>query len=126
VLVKSLNDVSIQILSFLRVAGADVGPFPLVFGLPPDVVAATLGDVGVKEVVELATGVSPTCSILPSLSRIITSRFARSRTTWPSVLIGVSRSAISRGANRAQPNNNHESMEMLSHNTKVIRTPKTQ
>ena len=29
-----------------------------VFGLPPDVVAATLGDVGVQEVVELASGVS--------------------------------------------------------------------
>ena len=33
--------------------------FYQVFGLSPDIVAATLGDVGVQEVVGLATGVSP-------------------------------------------------------------------
>lgn len=53
------SDVSIQILLSPEVIGADVGPFLLVFGLPPDVVAATLGDVGIEEVVSLATGVSP-------------------------------------------------------------------
>jgi hypothetical protein len=31
-----------------------------VFGLPPDVVGATLGDIGIKEVVDIATGVSTT------------------------------------------------------------------
>lgn len=41
--------------------------FLTVFGLPPDVVAATLGDVGVQEVVGLSTGVSPIPDMLLSL-----------------------------------------------------------
>ena len=56
-------------------AGVDIRPLPLVFGLPPDVVAATLGDVGLKEVVDIASGVSPTCSILGRLLYVITSYF---------------------------------------------------
>ena len=63
-LVRSLSDVSIQILLFYRVAGADMGLFLLVFGLPPDVVQATLGDIGIQEVVDLASGVSLPCSRL--------------------------------------------------------------
>ena len=57
--VRSLNDVSIPD-QFRFCFGDDVNPFFFkVFGLPTDVVGATLGDVGVQEVVELATGVSP-------------------------------------------------------------------
>ena len=109
-----------KILLFLKVTGADVGPFSLVFGLPPDVVAATLGDVGVQEVVSLATGVSPTHSMLPSLSHGIPFRFPRSRTTWPSASTGVSRSVTSRGANKPRPSSNPGSMETLSRNKDKI------
>ena len=46
--------------------------FSEVFGLPSDVVAATLGDVGIQEVVGLTTGLSPTPTVYacssPSLS----------------------------------------------------------
>lgn len=57
---------SIWILLFFEVI-ADIGPFLLVFGLPPDVVAATLGDIGIEEVVDIAVGVSPNRSFLASL-----------------------------------------------------------
>ena len=98
-LTRLLNDVSIQISVFLKMADVDIGPLFLVFGLPPDVVAATLGDVGIKEVVDLAMGVSR--STLVSSLHVITLHFSfRSLTTWPSVLIGASRSATSRGVNR--------------------------
>ena len=107
------NDVSTQILVFLKMAGVDIGSLHLVFGLPPDVVAATLGDVGIQEVVTLATGVSR--SILVSSLRVITFYFSsRSLTTWPLVLTGVSRSATSRGVNKPRPSNNPGSMETLS------------
>ena len=56
---RSPSDVSVQIVLFLEAADADMGRLVSVFGLPPDVVAATLGDVGVKEVVDIASGVSP-------------------------------------------------------------------
>ena len=113
-LTKLPNDVSIQIPVFLKTADADIAPLPPVFGLPPDVVAATLGDVGVEEVVSLATGVSPTRSILASSLHVITLRFSfRSRITWLLVLTGASRSAISRGVTRPRSSNNPGSMEML-------------
>ena len=54
-----LNDVSVYVALLPETADADMSRFGSVFGLPPDVVAATLGDVGVKEVVDIATGVSP-------------------------------------------------------------------
>ena len=90
-------------------------PFLLVFGLPPDVVAATLGDVGIEEVVSLSTGVSPVCGTLASLFHVITSYLSfRSRTTWLSVSTGVSRSATSRGVIRPRPSNSPVSRETLS------------
>jgi hypothetical protein len=85
----------------------------LVFGLPPDVVAATLGDVGIEEVVDLAKGVSPLAAILASFFTYNVA-FPRSRTTWPLVSTGVSSSAASRGANRPRPSNNPGSRETLS------------
>ena len=94
--VRSPSDVSIRIL-FFEVVDTDMGPFPLVFGLPPDVVAATLGDVGIQEVVDIASGVSPRSFITFPLYSI-PSFFSRSRTIWPSVLTDASRSATSRGA----------------------------
>ena len=42
-----------------------------VFGLPPDVVAATLGDIGVEEVISLATGVSPIRGAVSSCNNTI-------------------------------------------------------
>jgi len=96
--VRSPSDVSIRILFFPEVDGADLSPFPLVFGLPSDVVAATLGDFGIQEVVDIASGVSPTRAFLASPLYSILSYFSRSRTAWPSVLTGASRNATSRGA----------------------------
>ena len=113
-LVRSPSDVSVLIVLFLEMVGTDMGPFQLVFGLPPDVVAATLGDVGIEEVVSLATGVSPTHSILASLPDTITSYFSRSRTALQSVSTVASRNATSRGAIRPRPSSNPESLETLS------------
>jgi len=114
--VKSPSDVSTQIsLS----SGADMDLLLSVFGLPPDVVAATLGDVGIEEVVDLASNVSPTRSILASFLHILTSYFSlRSRTTWPSVSTGASKSATSRGANRPRTSYSPGSKETPSPNKK--------
>ena len=66
--VRSPSDVSIQIALFPKTTDADIGLLVLVFGLPPDVVAATLGDIGIEDVVSLATGVSPvTAQLHPRL-----------------------------------------------------------
>jgi hypothetical protein len=48
-----------------------MGRLVSVFGLPPDVVAATLGDIGVEEVVSLTTGVSPVYSTDASCNNAI-------------------------------------------------------
>ena len=65
-------------------------PVTSVFGLPSDVVAATLGDVGVEEVVDITTGVSATRGIFTSLIHAITFYFpSSSRTAWRSVLTGA-------------------------------------
>jgi len=116
VLTRLPNDVSIQISVFLKMAGVDIGPLLLVFGLPPDVVAATLGDVGVKDVVGLATGVSRS-TLAFSFQMITLDSSFRSLITWPSVLTGVSRSATSRGVNRPRPSSNPGSRETLSPTT---------
>ena len=85
---------STQILVFLKMAGVDIGPLHLVFGLPPDVDAATLGDIGIEDVVKVATGVSATFNASVPLFHVVTLCFLfRFRTTWPSVSTGVSRSA---------------------------------
>jgi len=105
--------VSIQFSVFLKMAGVDINPLLLVFGLPPDVVAATLGDVGIKEVVGLATGVSRSI-LISSFHPITLYFFFSSLITWPSVLTGVSRSATSREVNRPRPSSNPGLTETLS------------
>ena len=77
--------------------------FCSVFGLPPDVVDATLGDIGIEEVERIATGVSHIRN--PLLLLVITSYFPlRSQTVLHSELKVVSRSVISREVNRARTN----------------------
>lgn len=83
--IRSPNDVSTWIGLVLGVLLAMMlTRFSKVFGLPTDVVWAILGDIGVQEVAELATGVSPTpASYSSSWLPVITSYFSlRSLTTW--------------------------------------------
>ena len=80
-----------------RTIGVDINLFLLVFGLNLEVVDATLGDIGLKEVNDIAKGVSPTCNIFTS-SLVMTSDLSRSRTALPLVSTRVSRGAASRGA----------------------------
>ena len=54
-------------LELRRADARDFCSFRSVFGLSPDVVAATLGDVGVQEVVGLSTGVSLIFDVLLGL-----------------------------------------------------------
>jgi hypothetical protein len=122
--VRLPNDVSVYVALFPETADADMGRFCSVFGLPPDVVDATLGDVGVKEVVDIATGVSPFRGSIASSLHAITSHFSfRSRTTLPSVSTGVSRSATSRGAHKPRTSCSPGWMETLSPNTDEMRMP---
>jgi hypothetical protein len=121
--VRSPNDVSVQIVLFLEAADANMGRLVSVFGLPPDVVAATLGDIGVKEVVDIASGVSPIPDAIVSSLHVVTAHLFRSRTTLPSVSTGASRSATSRGVHRPRTSCNPGWMETLSPSTEEMREP---